>query len=295
MKHNTMIEEKTLDEERALYNLKDAYVRGCIFAGPADGESALKECRKITVEDCKFSLRYPIWHTKEFTVQNCSMDEKTRAALWYCKQGKIHNSMLGGIKALRECEDVTIENCVINSPEFGWRSRTITLRNCEAESEYFMFEGAKLNFLNVKFKGKYSFQYVKKAIIENCDFSTKDAFWHSKNVTVRNSVLRGEYLGWYSENLTLENCLIIGTQPLCYCKNLTLKNCRMEGCDLSFEYSAVNATVNGEITSVKNPKSGKIIADGFGEIIFADANVPCKGRVITRKPDVDNTKENYVN
>lgn len=282
MNYNTHINGKTLDEERALYNLKDARVSNCIFAGPADGESALKECRRIAVEDCTFSLRYPVWHAEGFTIKNCSMDEKTRAALWYCMDGKIEGSTLGGIKAVRECKNISIENCKIISPEFGWRSREITLRDCEAQSEYFMFESGKLKFSNVKFTGKYSFQYVKNALIENCDFTTKDAFWHSKNIIVKNSVLRGEYLGWYSENLTLENCLITGTQPLCYCKSLKLINCRTEGCDLSFEYSDVHAEIEGSVMSVKNPKSGKIIADSYGEVIFADANIPCKGKVIIR-------------
>ena len=80
-------------------------------------------------------------------------------------------------------------------------------------------------------------------------------------------MLNGEYLGWYSDNLTLIRCKIIGTQPLCYCKNLKLKDCIMEKCDLSFEYSDVNATVTGNILSVKNPLSGKRTADGIGEII----------------------------
>jgi len=82
---------------------------------------------------------------------------------------------------------------------------------------------------------------------------TKDALWHSKNVTVKNSTLKGEYLEWFSEGLTLINCKIIGTQPLCYCKNLKLINCTMEGTDLSFEYSEVEATINGHVDSIKHP------------------------------------------
>ncbi|MDE7083506.1 MAG: DUF3737 family protein [Clostridia bacterium] len=276
------LEGLTLDEERALYNLNDAVVKNCVFAGPADGESALKECRNVAVEGCSFSLRYPVWHAKDFTVSNCDMDEKTRAALWYCKSGVIDGCTLGGIKALRECSEIVVNGCKIVSPEFGWRCRNIILDDCDAVSEYFMFESKNLTLKNVKFNGKYSFQYVKDALIEDCDFSTKDAFWHSKNITVKNSVLRGEYLGWYSEGLTLINCLITGTQPLCYCKKLTLINCRTEGCDLSFEYSDVKADISGEVLSVKNPKKGRIVADGYGEIIFDSSLYPCKGKVLKR-------------
>lgn len=52
-------ENLTLDEERALYGVCGAEVTGCTFAGPADGKSALKECRSIQVKGCSFLLRYP--------------------------------------------------------------------------------------------------------------------------------------------------------------------------------------------------------------------------------------------
>ena len=101
MKHQ--IENKQYDEERALYNLKDTQLINCTFAGPADGESALKEARNVALSDCNFSLRYPLWHVEGFSLDRCTMDEKTRAAIWYARNGAIQNSNLGGIKALREC------------------------------------------------------------------------------------------------------------------------------------------------------------------------------------------------
>jgi hypothetical protein len=134
----------------------------------------------------------------------------------------------------------------------------------------------------VKLKGKYSFQYVESMEIRDSYLDTKDAFWHSKNVTVKDSVIKGEYLGWFAENLTLINCKIIGTQPLCYCKNLQLIDCTMEGCDLAFEYSEVEADVKGRIDSVKNPRSGTIICDEVGEIITGNAVMECTGKVQIR-------------
>ena len=131
-------------------------------------------------------------------------------------------------------------------------------------------------------KGKYSFQYVENMTIDDSELDTKDAFWHTKNVTVRNTTIKGEYLGWYSEGLTLINCKIIGTQPLCYCKNLKLINCTMEKCDLSFEYSEVDAEIIGHIDSVKNIKAGTVRADSVGEIIKGNAVMECTGEVIIR-------------
>ncbi len=75
------IKNQTYDEERALYNLTGTRVENCVFAGPADGESALKEARDVTVAGCRFSLRYPLWHTHGFHLLDSSMDNLTRAPI----------------------------------------------------------------------------------------------------------------------------------------------------------------------------------------------------------------------
>ena len=279
--------EKTFDEERALYGLRDACVSGCVFAGPADGESVLKECHDVAVEDCRFSLRYPMWHDKRFTMKHSSMDELTRAALWYADDGLIEDSVLSGIKAVRECNRITLRRCEIMSPEFGWKCSGITLEDSDITSEYLFLDSSDVRLKNVQMKGKYSFQYIRSLVIEDSMLDTKDAFWHSTNVTVRNCTVKGEYLGWFSDGLTLINCRIVGTQPLCYCKNLKLVNCTMEGTDLAFEYSDVQADVVGSIDSVKNPKSGTIVCDGVGEIIREDAVMECSGTVRLRGKNGD--------
>lgn len=277
-----IINYKKYDEERALYNLKNADVINCIFAGEADGESVLKEARDVNLKNCSFSLRYPLWHVRKFSLEDVTMDELTRAAVWYSSDACIINSVLGGIKAVRECNNISISGCKINSQEFGWKSQKITLKDTEITSEYLFMDSNDVILDNVKMKGKYSFQYMENLEISNSVLDTKDAFWHSRNVTVKDSVVKGEYLGWFSEGLTLVNCKIIGTQPLCYCKNLKLINCTMEDTDLAFEYSEVEAEINGHIESVKNPKSGTIIADSIGEEIWDNPVMECNGQIILR-------------
>ncbi|MDE7186129.1 MAG: DUF3737 family protein [Lachnospiraceae bacterium] len=276
------ISAKQFDEERALYNLTGADVTDCVFAGPADGESVLKEARDVNVLNCSFSLRYPLWHVKKFTMQKGTMDELTRAAIWYAEDGEITDSILGGIKAVRECKNISLKGCKVDSPEFGWKSQGIRLEDTEITSEYLLFDSKDVSLKNVKMKGKYSFQYMENLEIADCEFDTKDAFWHSKNVTVRDSVIKGEYLGWFSEGLTLVNCKIIGTQPLCYCKDLKLVNCTMEETDLSFEYSDVDADIRGDVISIKNPKSGVIVVDSVGELVWDDPVMECTGKVVLR-------------
>lgn len=264
------IENCTFGEERALYESRGLIIRNCSFDGEEDGESALKECSDISVEHAFFNLRYPFWHNHGLKIIDSEMTPLCRAALWYSDDINITGTKMHGIKALRECSDVTIESCDIKSPEFGWSVKRISMTNSIAESEYFMMRSEDLVFRNVKFKGKYSFQYIKNATFEDCVFDTKDAFWHAENVTVRNSVIRGEYLSWYSDGLTLENCKIIGTQPLCYCRNLKLINCEMEKADFCFEKSEVDATVTTPIISIKNPMSGRIFVPSVDKIIMDD-------------------------
>jgi hypothetical protein len=269
---------KSFDEERALYGSNGVELENCRFDGPADGESALKECKNVSVSDSFFNLRYPFWHVDGLKISGSEMTDKCRAALWYTKNAVMKDVKFHGIKALRECSDITIEDSDIISPEFGWSVNGITMKNTSAQSEYFMMRSNKLKFNKVSLKGKYSFQYIEDSEFEDCDFDTKDAFWHAKNVVIRNSTIKGEYLAWYCENVTFENCTISGTQPLCYCKNLKLINCKMLDADLAFEKSEVEATVTTPVLSIKNPLKGHIEVPEVGEIIRDDEN--SKGEIL---------------
>jgi hypothetical protein len=282
MSKRTLIENRQFDEERALYHLTNAIVRGCTFAGAADGESAMKEASDLAVESCHFALRYPFWHTRRFTLADSTMAETCRAPIWYAEDGSVTGCTIHGVKALRECDRMSIASSTVVSTELGWNCRDLTITDCQMTSEYFLMgtKGGLLHHLTLH--GKYSFQYTEDLLITDSELNTKDAFWHSKHVTVKNCTIRGEYLGWYSEGLTLIDCKLIGTQPLCYCKNLTLVNCTMEETDLAFEYSEVDADVHSTILSVKNPRRGQIVADGFGEIISEGAVVPCSCALIVR-------------
>lgn len=271
-----------LDEERALYNVHNAKIEDCVFDGPADGESALKECGQLEVNNCKFMLRYPLWHVSNAVINNCDMSDTCRAALWYDKNVKIRNSKLGGIKALRECDNSYIDGCEINSSEFGWICRDTEIVNSSLVSEYPFFNCRNLKIDNFKMTGKYSFQYVENVTISNSYLDTKDAFWHGKNITVTDSVVKGEYLAWYSEDVKFVRCKIIGTQPLCYAKGLVLEDCEMVDCDLAFERSEVNAKIKGDIMSVKDPIRGRIEADSIGEIILDDYMDKTECEIVTK-------------
>lgn len=68
---NNNVEEKILDEERALYASHNIKIFKCKFAGPADGESCLKESHDNEIVDCDFELRYPMWHARNMNIRDC--------------------------------------------------------------------------------------------------------------------------------------------------------------------------------------------------------------------------------
>ena len=131
------VQNMTLDAERALYGAHDCLIKNCTFDGPADGESALKECREILVEDCDFRLRYPFWHVTGANVKNITMTESCRAAFWYDRNVQVYDSRLGGIKAFREMDDCLLSGCDVESKEFGWCCRNLTIRDVTLEKSAF--------------------------------------------------------------------------------------------------------------------------------------------------------------
>lgn len=239
------------------------------------GESALKECSNIEAFDCRFEGNYPFWHVHGFVIERCFFDVGGRSALWYSDHLRMKDTIINAPKMFREMNDIDIDNVVMNdADEVFWRCERLNIRNLKLHGGTYPFMMCRdLRIDGLESDSKYVFQYVKNLELHNAKITTKDALWETDNVTVYDSELNGEYLGWHSRNLRLVNCHISGTQPLCYADNLTLENCTMaDDCDLAFEYSTVNATINGNIRSVKNPRSGSITAESFGDIIL-DNNI----------------------
>ena len=275
-KENTdkKIEGGNFDEERSFYGCRNIELHKCKIDGPKDGESAFKEGKNICLVDCDLNLRYPLWHTTNVSLENCREPDTCRASLWYIQNVTAKNCEFHGIKAFRECNNISLDGCDVQSEEFMWKCDKIEIKNSKMVSVYPFLMCKNMVIENSSMTGKYAFQYTENLVIKNSYVNTKDAFWHSVNVTVYDSVVAGEYLGWYSKGLKLIRCKIEGTQPLCYAGQLVLEDCEMVDTDLAFELSDVNAKIKGNILSVKNPLSGRIEAESIDQIIQENDVVP---------------------
>ena len=250
------------------------------------GESALKETAAIEAVGCRFEGKYPFWCCDGFTVRDCVFTEGARAALWYSRGLLMEDTLVEAPKMFREMTGLTLRRVRIpNAAETLWSCSDVELEDVEIQKgDYLFMHSSDIRIKGLRLQGNYSFQYCRN--VEICDslLDTKDAFWETENVTVRDSEINGEYLGWYSKGLKLINCRISGTQPLCYARDLVLENCSFGAdADLAFEYSDVQADIRGAVTSVKNPRTGVILADSYGEIIL-DANIkaPADCKIQTR-------------
>lgn len=272
MNNYKLIENKEFGGERPLFATQGLKLVNVKIGA---GESALKESSDIQAINCRFEGKYPFWHARRFEIEKCFFTEGARAALWYSSGVKMIDTIVEAPKMFREMKGIELLNVKFpNALETLWHCDDINICDVETQkADYIFMHCNNIKINNYRQNGNYSFQYCNNVEICHSLINSKDAFWNTDHVTVRDSEINGEYLGWYSNNLHLINCRISGTQPLCYCNNLILENCEFApDCDLAFEGSTLNATINSVVTSVKNPTSGIIRAKGYGEII-KDENI----------------------
>lgn len=282
------IRQEYLTGERALFNGENLKIYDTIFA---DGESPLKESHDIELYGSMFKWKYPLWYCKNITAEDCTWFEMGRAGVWYTDNITVKNAVIEAPKNFRRCHGVTLQNVNFpNAAETLWNCEDVIMEQVTARGDYFAMNSRNMKLRDFQLVGNYSFDGVKNMEIHNARLLSKDAFWNSENVTVYDSFISGEYLGWNARNLTLINCTVESLQGMCYIDNLVMKNCRLLNTTLAFEYSTVDAEINGKIDSVMNPSGGSIRADYIKELIIEKDKVDPDKTVITCIMDQDSEK-----
>lgn len=257
--------------ERALFHLADTRIEEAIFD---DGESPLKHSSNIELIDTSFKWKYPLWYAENISMKNCRLFDMARAGIWYTNNLVMDNVTIEAPKSFRRCNNIKLNKVsFFNAAETLWSCRGVSLNDVKVKGDYFAMNSSDMTIDKMELVGNYGFDGCSNVTVSNSVLLTKDAFWNCSNITVKDSYICGEYLGWNSENLTFENCTIESLQGMCYIKGITMKNCKLINTTLSFEYSDVDAQIEGKIDSVKNPTSGIIKADHIDELIMEDNRV----------------------
>lgn len=264
--------------ERAKFAEKDSEFFGCVFE---DGESPLKESGNLTLKDCIFKWKYPLWYCDGVSAERCTLYKDARAGIWYTNGIEMTDCIVEAPKNFRRVVGAKLKRVFFsNASETLWACKDIELDGVNARGDYFAMNCENLKVDGLYLDGNYSFDGVKNAVIRNSRMISRDAFWNSDNVTVYDSHISGEYLGWNAKNLTLINCTVESLQGMCYIENLKMINCKLIDTTLAFEYSSVDAQIVGKIDSVLNPKSGTITADEIGTLTIEKDRVDPSKTVI---------------
>lgn len=261
-----LIKDKEFGGERPLFGIHDTRLVNVTIT---EGESGIKKCNDIEADHCRFIGKYPWWHVERSVIANCYFETGSRSAIWYSNDMVMSDTVIDAPKLFREMSGLKLVNVQINdADETFWKVDHLTLRNVKLHGGTYPFMFCNhVDVDGLESDSLYVFQYVKDAVIRNAKITTRDSFWETENVTVYDSELNGEFLGWHSKNLKLVNCHITGEQPLCYCQGLVLENCTFgPDCDRMFEETTLVADIRGAVTNIKNPTSGRIVADAIGSV-----------------------------
>ncbi len=272
--------------ERALFRCHDAKIENCVFH---DGESPLKEGRNLTIQNCTFQYKYPLWYGRNHRVENCKFELMSRSGIWYTEDSFFSNCEIIAPKEFRRCRNLKLENIVFHDAgETLWSCENITLSSILAKGDYLLKDSNNLTIENLKLDGNYAFDGCRNIKIKNSILNTKDAFWNCKDVTLENCIVKGEYFGWNSTDITMRNCEISSHQGFCYMKNLVMKDCKISDSDLIFEYCEnIDCDIHSHLSSVKNPISGVLKAYDIDTLIFDDERIHRDSiSIFVRKGDI---------
>ncbi len=264
-----LIKDKSFGGERPLFGLHDTVLDNITIT---DGESAIKVCKNIECRNSKFYGKYPWWHVDGSLITNCYFDPKSRSAIWYSNDMVMKDTVIDAPKLFREMKNVELENVKINdADETFWRIDGLKLKNVELHGGTYPFMFSKNIYVDgLVSDAKYVFQYCQNVEVHHANITTKDSFWECGNVTVYDSEIHGEYLAWHSRNVRFVRCHFSGEQLFCYADHVVLEDCTFDAaCDRVFEdCTNIDATIKGGITNIKNPISGRIVADKIGSITY---------------------------
>lgn len=281
----TIVINKTLTGERALFASKNLQVTNCIFE---DGESPLKESQDITIDNTSFRWKYPLWYCKNIIVNNSLLTYTARSGIWYTHFITINNSIIEAPKTFRRASNIVLNNIKMpHAEESFWNCQNVKLTNVEAVGDYLLMNSENVIINNLNLNGNYLLDGGRNIEIKNSKLMSKDAFWNCENVVVTDSYINGEYLGWNSKNVTFINCEIESLQGMCYMNGVKLINCKLINTTLCFEYSYVDAEITSSIDSVKNPYGGTIKAPEIKELILDENCIdPSQTKIFLEKDHV---------
>ena len=94
--------QQKLTGERALFHSTDLKI---VYSSFENGESPLKESRKLEIDHCIFKWKYPLWYCKHVEVTNSSLLDMARAGIWYSEDITFRDTTIEAPKSFRRTKN----------------------------------------------------------------------------------------------------------------------------------------------------------------------------------------------
>lgn len=121
--------------ERPLFGQKHATIIGTAFG---KGESPLKKCRHIKLNQSTFQCKYPLWFSQHIAVPNTIFETMARSGIWYTVDIAISDSAIQAPKTFRRNQDIRLKNVHFSdASESLWNCDHISLDHVQASGNYF--------------------------------------------------------------------------------------------------------------------------------------------------------------
>jgi hypothetical protein len=196
----SVVEQRRLTGERALYGATDLRVAGSVFA---DGESPLKESSGVHVDASLFEWKYPLWYAQDVDVADSALLQTARSGIWYTDGIRVIDSTIQAPKTFRRSRRIHLERVDLpHADETLWSYQDVQLTDVTARGDYFAMNSSRIRADGLRLSGSYAFDGARDVEVSGARVLSKDAFWNCEDVVVRDSLVVGEYLGWNSRNLT---------------------------------------------------------------------------------------------
>ncbi len=236
-----------------------------------DSEEALMRCRELTVANVTFTAPRPLWHLSDAILRDTAITASATRPLRAAAAVTLQGCTIDAALACENGNGITLDGCSINSPDFASGCASLTLTDTVVSGENALSRTTNLTAANLELSADRALSDIVGGRVDFSSLTGDEILWNAKDITISDTILDGARIGWYSENLTLTHCVIIGEKPFAYAKGLTLADCSLDpSCTEAFERSEVDATLRGNVTSVKNPAHGSILADSYDVIILDD-------------------------
>lgn len=112
------IDNQTFDMERALYGQSELLVKNCSFDGPADGESALKECSDVRIYNCDIISPEFGW-----SVQGICMEDSMAVSEYFMMRSEdlaFRRVQFQGKYSFQYIKNAVFEDCVFDTKDAFW-------------------------------------------------------------------------------------------------------------------------------------------------------------------------------